>query len=241
MTGRKGFCDIHAHILPGVDDGPRSIEETFTIVREAAEVGVGKILCTPHVLADSPAAIRDLVVEVFDRVSNAAIVKQTGVELVLGAELMLHPDLPAVVQSNSRLTINGSGKFALIEMPSFAIPAYARSVLFDLQMRGTTPIWAHPERCKDVLSDYRVLDTFINSGVLMQLNAGSLLGLYGWSVKRLAKKLLEKGMVHMCASDTHSTNQVGKRLPGAFKKCSKIVGELQSIEMFINAPSRIIG
>ena len=241
MSVQEGFCDIHTHVLPDVDDGPRMIEESLSIIGEAAAVGVRKILCTPHFSAESPSLLLDTIAGQFDLLRKSLMNKIDGVEISLGAELMIHPDLAETIRRDVRLTVNGKGRFALIETPLSEIPLYARSVLFDLLVKGTTPIWAHPERCRGVMRDYRVLDPFIQSGVLIQLNAGSLLGLYGWSVRRTAEKLLKNGYVHLCASDTHRSGNMKDRWPKAYGKIVKIAGETKAVELCSMTPSRVMG
>jgi protein-tyrosine phosphatase len=241
VSAQEGFCDIHTHVLPDVDDGPRTIEESLSIIGEAASVGVNKILCTPHFSAESPSSLPDTISRRFDLLRKSMLEKKDGVEIHLGTELMIHPDLSEVIRSDGRLTVNGSGRYALIETPLSEIPPYTRSVMFDLLVKGTTPIWAHPERCRHVMRDYRVLDPYIQSGVLIQLNAGSLLGLYGWSVRKTAEKLVKNGYVHMCASDTHHMGNMKEWWPLALRKITKIIGATKAVQLCSANPSRVIG
>ncbi len=236
------YSDIHAHILPDVDDGPRTLDEALSIIREAGEVGVKKIVCTPHILdLESADSILDKCARQFDILRRSADESRCGIDLVLGAELLLHPDLPEAVRRDRRLTVDGRGRHVLIEMPLFEIPPYARSVFFDLLVQGTIPVWAHPERCKQVVKDYRILEPFVHGGVLVQVNAGSLSGVYGWSVRRTAEKLLKAGLGHLCASDTHRIEHYRKRLPKAFARVEKIMGECKAAELFHEAPARVLG
>lgn len=169
-------------------------------------------------------------------------VSQRGIAITLhiGPELMLCPELPKLIKDDKRLTINGKGKYALIEMPLFEIPIYASTVFFDMLAHGITPVWAHPERCYDVVDDCRVAYRYRDNGVLLQINAGSLLGMYGKKVRHTAATLLKNSCGHIVASDVHRVNGAKTLLPEVFSHLVKTVGNAKAVDMVLSAPAKVI-
>jgi len=136
--------------------------------------------------------------------------------------------------------VAGKGKYALIEMPLFEIPVYASTVFFDLLAHGVTPVWAHPERCYEVIDDYKVVYPYRDNGVLLQINAGSLLGMYGKKVRHTAAVLLKNGCGHIVASDVHKVKDVKTLLPEGFSHLVKMVGNAKAVDMVLSAPAKVI-
>lgn len=231
------FIDIHSHILPGVDDGARDLDESLLILKEAVDSGVKEITLTPHFPYNGVELNK--ITHQFD--SFREIVSQRGVDITLncGTELMLCPELPELIKDDKRLTINGKGKYALIEMPFFELPMYAPSVFFSLLAHGVTPIWAHPERCQEVINDFSVTRILVENGVLLQINAGSLIGMYGKAVKNAASQLTQEGLVSILASDAHRPGQYDI-MPKAYMYLEKVAGKEKAVDMTFLAPYRII-
>lgn len=232
------FIDLHTHILPGVDDGARDLAEALLITEEAIETGAKEIMLTPHF----PYCGFDLnmISHHFD--SFGKTVSQRGMDIILhlGIELMLCPELPKLIKDDLRLTINGKGKYALVEMPMFEVPFYASTVFFNMLSHGITPIWAHPERCAAVIDDCRVAYEYRDNGVLMQINAASLFGMYGRKVRNTAVTLLKNGCGHIVASDVHRTNGIKNFFPEVFSRLVKIVGNAKAVDMILSTPAKII-
>lgn len=236
MRPSMRFFDIHTHILPGVDDGAADMGESLVIMKEAAEAGVEGVVLTPHF----PYGGMDLdrVAGLFKELKEAVAARNIGIALNLGAELRFSHDLPEIL-TDRRLTINGMGKHALIELPAYDIPMYAHDVFFKLMMAGTTPVWCHPERCEEVIRDYTAVKEFVDRGVLLQVNAGSLLGEYGRKVKGAVKSLVKNGLAHILASDTHRAGSIKDRLPEAFYCIEKLAGYQTAAEMAFSNPSKL--
>jgi protein-tyrosine phosphatase len=161
------------------------------------------------------------------------------ITLHTGAELVIDPDLPRQVIEDKRMTIGGLGRHVLFEMPMMGIPIYAHSACFELLTLGVTPIWAHPERCLDVINNPGIVMGFIKSGVLLQFNTNSILGNYGSNVKKTVRHLLEQRVGNILASDTHRIETI-KTLPDAMKKLVNTVGKDKAIDMAYNTPSSLL-
>jgi len=240
MNDAQGIVDLHTHILPGVDDGARDMNESLSIIREAASAAVSGIVLTPHVSLDGkPGDLLDVIESSFDDLKKAVAQSGIDVDLYLGAELMLHPGLPEFVKNEARVTVNGKGRHVMVEMPFFEMPIYAFEVLLSLILQGVTPIWVHPERCVAVMKDYRLVRDAVNNGVLIQLNAGSLIGMYGGTVKKTMIGLLKLGIGTVVASDTHSVKGM-ENWKEAAHRLRKVVGEARANELLVLNPAALV-
>lgn len=231
------FIDIHTHILPGIDDGARNLDEALLIIKEAIEAGVKEIILTPHF--PYRGVELNKISHQFESFGETVSQRGMDITLNLGSELMLCPELPKLIKDDKRLTLNGKGKYVLIEMPRFEIPIYTSTVIFDMLAHGITPIWAHPERCYDVVKDCRLAYHYRDKGVLLQINAGSLLGMYGKKVRNTAVTLLKNDCGHIIASDVHRANGL-TLLPEVFSRLVKIVGNAKAVDMVQSAPAKVI-
>jgi protein-tyrosine phosphatase len=198
--------DLHTHILPAVDDGPRHLSEALVILENGVRNGVATFVLTPHVKTEADWKRLDAVREAFHEFREDAAVRATGAELLLGAEVLLTPWLPETLEACPSLTING-GRHLLVELPQQQLPIYADDVLCRLLMKNVVPVLAHPERYLFLEDASEHLATWIANGVLMQVNSGSLTGKFGSAVKRKAQRLLKNGQVHLLGSDVHSSNE----------------------------------
>jgi len=196
----EGFMiDMHSHIIPMVDDGSRSIDITKKMLESAVKVGFSTIFATPHYF-DNNSVNRQEMLGHFKKVKSLA--NSLGIELLLGNEVYIQPDLPALVKDNTVSRMNES-RYLLMEIPRNNDINYFEDVIFELSTMNIVPILAHPERYRIVREDPEILYDFADKGVLFQLNSGSLLGDYGDSVKKLATKLLKQNVYQFMGSDAH--------------------------------------
>ncbi|MDR7551277.1 MAG: CpsB/CapC family capsule biosynthesis tyrosine phosphatase [Armatimonadota bacterium] len=201
------LVDMHCHILPGVDDGARTWEDSLAMARAAVAAGVTHLVATPHHMEgtfDNPRArVLALVGDLRDRLAEAAI----ALEVFPGCEAYISPDLPARVQSGEVTTLNDGGRYLLVELPYVEIPPWAEEVLFQLQVQGITPVLAHPERNRGLQGSPDILKRWIERGVVAQVDAASLGGAFGEGAKRAARRMLEARLVHVAGSDAHRAEQ----------------------------------
>jgi protein-tyrosine phosphatase len=193
--------DLHSHPLPGIDDGPASIEGSLAMLRRAAADGIRTMVATPHVSAGYPNTRADSVEAGVRTLQDAADAVGIEVTLVGGAELellhceMLQPaELPGL-----RL---GDGPYMLVELP-FSATAQFAEMLIGLNHDARPMVLAHPERCRAFHEDPELLDRLVDEGALAQVTAASIAGSYGSTVQRSAWSMLEQGLVHVVASDAH--------------------------------------
>jgi protein-tyrosine phosphatase len=193
--------DLHCHILPGIDDGPASVEESLEMARNAAAAGTRMIVATPHVsweYRNRAETIATLVGELNARLSADGV----ALEVRTGAELAMTRIGDLAAGELSRLTLGG-GRWLLVE-PPFTLVATGLDVLIaDLQHQGHRVLLAHPERCPAFQRDRKMLEGLIDSGALGSLTAGSLGGTFGEPVRRFSLELVADGLIHNVASDAH--------------------------------------
>ena len=232
--------DLHAHILPGLDDGATSVKETVEMASIAAENGTTAILATPHrkdVAARIPVShLENLVADMNGELSRAGV----ELKLQLGMENHLDLDLPEALSEGLALPMNDS-RYALVELPFFGYPNYVEDVLFRLQVQEIVPVLAHPERIEAFQNNLDRLADFVERGMLSQVTAGSILGHFGTRVRRITHAMLRRGLVHVIASDTHAPH--GPRsplLPPGLEAAGRIVGEERARAMVVDTPRAIL-
>jgi protein-tyrosine phosphatase len=194
--------DIHSHILPGVDDGVRSLEEAGALARASAADGVTVIAATPHVRTDFPTTPDRMergVAELRDHLARAGI----AVEVVHGGEVALERFAELSSDDLSRFTLAQNGKYLLLECPYTTSPLELVPAIKALREAGLTPIVGHPERNPDIQERPGRLASLVELGSLVQLTAASVDGRLGRRTKATASRLLEEGLVHVIASDAH--------------------------------------
>lgn len=216
------MIDIHAHVLPGLDDGPRTVEEALTMLRIAQQEGTATIIATPH-FDGSDSTVLSLAASVLRVVQQRASQCGLGVKIASGFEVALSPALSNGDINVEDLVLNNS-RYILVEAPVAFWPAYVEECLFWLQTQGLRPILAHVERYKAVQTNLDRAVQLHQRGVLLQVNAGSVTGGEGRQEQRCAKMLLRRNLAHFIASDCHSAKQRRPGLRNAAAKARRIVG-----------------
>mgnify|MGYP001607957917 CR=1 FL=1 len=198
------MIDMHTHILPNVDDGISNIEEAIAVLERGKFEGIDTFVLTPHLREESDWEKIDCIKKSFDVLSEECKERELDVKLILGAELFLTIDLPQKLKQNKAVIIGE--RYALVELPFSQLPIYTDEVLFELLVKDITPIIAHPERYLYLNNKLEKIGKWIENGIILQINTGSLLGKYGIRTKWFAKKLLKSGFTCFLGSDIHSIN-----------------------------------
>ena len=218
------MIDFHTHIIPNIDDGSRSIEETFNLIQEAKEVGFEGIVLTSHYIEnyyETDVPERDIWVKaISDNLKNKGI----ETNLYLGNEIYMSDNMMNLLIEGKASTINNSC-YVLFEMPLNAEPMNMYDVIYSLQENKLIPILAHPERYSFIQKEPELVYDLIDKGVLMQANYGSILGQYGEKAKIIVEKFLENNMIHFLGSDVHRQNSIYKKIPQALNIIEEIIGK----------------
>jgi protein-tyrosine phosphatase len=195
----RGRVDIHSHVLPGFDDGAADLESALAMLASAAADGTSAIVATPH---NDLVRGRDITASVA-ALNDAAREQGTAIRVLTGCELKLSADLPQRFSGGDVLTLNDSA-YVLIELSlQGELSPYLQRAMFELQVAGALPILAHVERYPPVQRNPEVLSELVRQGVLMQVNADSLLGHAGRRARETAERLARSRMLHLLASDAH--------------------------------------
>jgi protein-tyrosine phosphatase len=194
--------DLHAHILPGFDDGVRSIEEARALAAAAAREGVTAIAATPHVRDDYPTRAERM--ERAVAILNADFRSEgIDVEVVRGGEVALERLWQLDDDEIRRFTFGGHGRWILLEFPYGGWPPLLERTVETLRASGIETLLAHPERNAEVQADPVRLAPLVDAGLRVQVTAASLAGRLGQRPREAAERLLAAGLVHVLASDAH--------------------------------------
>jgi protein-tyrosine phosphatase len=209
------MIDTHCHILPGLDDGAPDEAHALEMARVAVADGITGIVATPHDIPGLYPFDGEKANEALSRLKNGLEREGISLSLYPGCELALAPDLERRHAGKALPAMAGKGRHLLLELPLEEIPPYTEDVFYRLQLRGLIPVIAHPERNLAVLQQPAWLREMLERGILIQLSAPSITGLFGKKVQNLAEELARRGWVHLVASDAHSAGKRGPRLQAA--------------------------
>lgn len=202
----QGFTDWHCHLLPGVDDGVQTMEETLQVLSLYEQLGIKEVWLTPHIMEDMPNTTTLLKA----RFGELKAAYQGSITLHLASENMLDSLFEERLEKNDLLPLGKDGKHLLVETSYFNPPMGLNNILLRIKSKGYTPVLAHPERYNYMdASDYHQLKGL---NVKFQLNLFSLVGAYGTAVRKKAGWLLKNGFYNLAGSDTHSLAVLGINL-----------------------------
>lgn len=217
----QGKTDFHSHILPGVDDGVKTMEESLRILSEYEQIGINKVWFTPHIMEDVPNSTEELKKR-FCELTNTY---QGPITLKLAAENMIDNLFVERLENNDLLPIGDSADKLLVETSYYNPPEGFDEILISIMDKGYRPVIAHPERYRYMeFDDYRRLK---DMGIIFQLNILSLIGFYGERARDVALDLVKHGFYDVFGSDIHrfiQTQQM-KEIFGS-KKYRKHLGKI---------------
>lgn len=218
------MIDIHTHILPNIDDGSRSIEETFNLIKEAKNVGFEGIISTSHYIEqyyETNTPEREVWINaIYDNLK----VKNINVNLYLGNEIYMSENIIQLLEEGKASTINDTS-YVLFELPLNIEPLNLYDIIYQMMQYRLVPILAHPERYSYVQKDPELIYDLIEKGVLIQSNYGSIIGQYGKKAQLIVKKMLENNMVHFLGSDVHRQNTIYPKIPQILSEINEIIGD----------------
>jgi protein-tyrosine phosphatase len=231
--------DLHCHMLPGIDDGPQELAVSLAMARRAVDDGIRFTACTPHIypgLYENTAAGIEAAVVAFRTVlADEGIPLQLGV----GADTHLAPDLAGAIAAGRVPTLCGS-RYLLLEPPHHVSPPRFAESVFTLMAVGLVPVITHPERLTWIEDHYATFGDLVRQGAWMQITAGSLTGRFGKRPRYWAQRMLDDGLVHILATDSHHVDKRPPLLAEGREAAARQVGEEAAAHMVTTRPQGIL-
>jgi len=198
--------DLHSHLIPGIDDGSKSMEESMELLRGLEALGYEKVITTPHIMFDAYKNTPKSIKEGLAALRNAAKSEGINVEIEAAAEYYLDEGFYDHLQSQEVMSIKG--RYLLFETSYVSRPLQLEEMIFEIGAAGYTPLMAHPERYRYIKDPSKEYGRLKELGVMFQVNANSFGGHYGRSAKGLADFLSKEGMIDFLGSDVHHQRHV---------------------------------
>lgn len=217
------MIDIHCHIIPGVDDGAENMDESIKMAKAAARQGIRTLIATPHHQNGAHCNERAEIITALNQLNERIAKEEIPLKILPGQEIRMYGEIINDIDNNKILPLNNT-QYMLIELPFGYVPNYTEHLLYQIQLKGYTPIIAHPERNRQLVEDPDILYELVCKGVVTQVTAGSLLGHYGKKAETFSKQLLEANLTHFIASDAHNTDRRPFTLEAAYAKIEKQFG-----------------
>lgn len=227
------MIDLHLHILPGIDDGSSSLEESVRMAKRLSELGFKGAFCTSHYIADSPQAADNQTKNCLREKLQAELDK-AGIKLKLlpGNEIYIDPKMVDYLTKGKASCLGGElsskkkHQHVLFELPFYAEVSYLRDIIFELKAKGLVPVLAHPERYLFIQKNKETVFELKKLGVKLQSNYGSIVGQYGGKAKKIMKFLLKNRLVSYLGTDIHrAEGSLFLKFEKAEKKIIKLIGE----------------
>lgn len=233
------MIDIHCHLLHGIDDGAKDLETSLEMARMAVADGVQTIVCTPHIMPgvydNTPPDIRARVQVLAAELEKAHI----PLQLLPGCDAHIRPDFVDALRTD-RIQPIGAGRYVLFEPPHNVAPPRIDDILFNICASGWVPILTHPERLTWIEGRYGILSELVRAGVLMQITAASLTGVFGERARHFAERMLSEGLVHIVASDAHNARRRTTRMSQAVARLRELVGGEEARNLVFERPRVVI-
>jgi protein-tyrosine phosphatase len=193
--------DMHSHLIPGIDDGAKTIEDSLVLIKGLQDLGFSKIITTPHIYKEHYPNTKEIIGEGLYKVNEALKGANNPIEIEASAEYFMDDHFEGLITENDIRPLQG--KYVLVEMSFFGAPPKLEEYIFKIQLKGYTPILAHPERYLFFHKEYERFSELKETGILFQINASSIAGYYGKPVRQITEKLLKDKLVDLIGTDMH--------------------------------------
>ncbi|WP_085990880.1 tyrosine-protein phosphatase [Oceanobacillus senegalensis] len=218
------MIDIHSHILPGIDDGSKSFEDSLQLAKAAIDEGIQTIIATPHHQNGKYRNEKRDIIQLTKELNEAFQQHDIPLNVLPGQETRLHGEMVEEWRSGKLLTLAEHTKYIFVELPHDHVPRYAKRLLFEIQLEGLIPIVVHPERNVEMMEHPSILYDMVEKGILTQITAASVVGRFGKKTKKRTHQLIENNLTHFIASDAHNTTSRGFFMEKAYSEVEKVHG-----------------
>lgn len=206
------MIDLHAHVLPGLDDGPANLTESLALLQAMQAQGIRTVVAAAHALDGRYNAARDAVLQALDVLQEAMEKSGLQIQVLPSMELYLGFDVLRAVKTGQVLGLNGS-KYLVVELPHREYPVYTERALFELMIAGYRPILNHPERNAAIARRPELMEGLAEKGILAMVTAASLIGRFGDQAQAVAQQFVRDGVATLVVSDAHDLVGRGPLLP----------------------------
>ncbi|MFD1020165.1 tyrosine-protein phosphatase [Thalassobacillus hwangdonensis] len=218
------MIDLHSHILPGVDDGAKTLEDSLAMAEAAVQDGIDTIIATPHHQNGKYINEAPTILNAVHNLNEALQSNQIPLKVLPGQETRIHGSMVEALEEGTILPLNEDTGYVFVELPSDQVPRYTKQVLFDIQMKGYKPIIVHPERNAKLIQEPDLLYQFVQNGAYTQITAASLCGRFGKNIQTFTHQLIEANLTHLIASDAHNTTSRGFCVREAYQEVQENYG-----------------
>ena len=233
------MIDIHCHILPEVDDGSRSLNESIEMAMIAKEQGITKIVNTSHYHPDFRYKKGEELLKELEDFNNVLKENMIDIEVVIGNEIYYTKDLIKEIDELDFYTLNNS-RYILIELPPTNFPKDLCNIVYELKEKNYITVFAHVERYREVQENPELIYEVINAGAIIQVNSHSILGKSGKELQKVCNTLLNRNMVHVVGTDAHSSKRRTPIFLDAYKYVSEKYSKEMADDLFIKNNNAII-
>lgn len=233
------MIDLHCHLLPGIDDGSKNMNTSLKLAREAVEDGVTHALLTPHHMNGIYINHKKNVIRETSFFQDKLIKNNIPLVVFPGQEVRINGDLFQALDNDDILFADEYGHYLMLEFPDDDVPTYTLPMIYQLNLRGITPIIVHPERNTKIIEHPDILLELLKRGCLSQVTAGSYVGVFGKKVEKFSERLIGHDQVYVFSSDAHALPGRNYEMKNAFKKLKKEYGA-ECVSQFKRNAKRII-
>ncbi len=234
------MIDCHSHLLPGIDDGARTMDIALSMARTAVASGITTAVMTPHHLNGVFTNTRTSILKAVAQFRLKLAEQDIPLNIYPGSELHLVPELLDQLQQGEAMTYADRGKAVLIELPKATVPTGSEQVLESILYRGWTPIIAHPERNNTLRRNRELVGEWVREGCKIQLTTQSCSGEFGHEIQSVCRYWCEQGWAHLIASDAHRPEGRAPDMRSGAHKIHKWLGEDATRLMTEEKPQRLL-
>jgi protein-tyrosine phosphatase len=233
------MIDLHCHMLPKIDDGPKTLDESIAMAKIAVHDGITVLACTPHIYQGVYNNTAEKIKEATAAFQKVLDRKKISLKLVYASDTHIHPNLIEEIRLGNVPTFNG-GRYLLLEPTHHIAPIGFEAYVIKMLEEGFVPIITHPERLSYIEKFYDVMTRLVQKGAWMQITASSFSGRFGEKAKKFAIRFLVDGKIAIIASDAHDSKHRPPILSQAFLSASKVLGEDEARRLVLDRPSAVL-
>lgn len=220
-------ADMHSHLIPGIDDGSKSMEESLGLLKSLEEYGLKKVITTPHIMSEYYRNTPEIIRLGLEDLRKAAKQENISLEIEAAAEYYMDEIFLDKVKVGEELLTFGD-KYILVETGFINKPQMLLDIIFNLEMAGYQPVFAHPERYQYLIADKKLQEDLIDRKLIFQVNLLSLTGFYSKQVKDFSEMLIERGVVSFLGTDCHNSRYID--MLGTLPKNQKMYQKIKNME-----------